>query len=157
MDKLTADRLKVMRYIDEHPVVVLSTLDDYNRPYGAVVYAVSGDHTTNMHVYFLTKEDTSKYHNLKARPAVSITSYDEHDISELQAQGHAEVEHDPRVIDTVMKHLTRAHALAAEWLPPIAKLRAGNYVMIGVTITHARLGEFKGASIGSRDIFTEIK
>lgn len=157
MDKLTADRLKVMRYIDEHPIVVLGTLDDYNRPYGAVVYAVSGDHNSRMHIYFLTKDDTAKYRNLRARPAVSVTSYDEGDISELQAQGHAEVERNPRVIDTVMKHLTRAHSHAAEWLPPIAKLRAGNYVMIGITLTQARLGEFKGASIGSPDIFTETK
>jgi general stress protein 26 len=157
MDKLTENRLKVMRYIDEHPVVVLSTLDDYQRPYGAVVYAVSGDHNTNMHVYFLTKDDTAKFHNLKARPAVSLTSYDENDVSCLQAQGHAEIERDPHVIDKVMKHLTRTHAHAAEWLPPIAKLRAGNYVMVGVTITHARIGEFKGAPIGSDDIFTETK
>ena len=157
MDKLTQDRLKVMRYIDEHPVVVLSTLDDYQRPYGATIYAVSGTHNTAMHVYFLTKEDTAKFHNLKARPAVSITGYDEDEISTLQAQGHAAIERDPRVIDMVMKQLTRAHAHAAEWLPPIAKLRAGNYVMIGVTISHARLGEFKGAPIGSEDIFTETK
>ncbi len=157
MDKLTQDRVKVMRYIDEHPVVVLSTLDDYNRPYGAVVYAVSGDHETKMHLYFLTKEDTTKFHNLSARPAVSVTSYDADDISCLQAQGHAATERDPRVIDRVMKQLTRAHTHAPEWLPPIAKLRAGNYVMVGITITHARLGEFKGESIGSQDIFTNVR
>jgi len=157
MDKLTQDRVKVMRYIDEHPVVVLSTLDDYNRPYGAVVYAVSGDHDTKMHLYFLTKEDTTKFHNISARPAVSVTSYDEDDISSLQAQGHAQIERDPRVIDRVMKQLTRAHAHATEWLPPIAKLRAGNYVMVGITVTHARLGQFKGAPIGADDIFTDVQ
>jgi len=157
MDKLTQDRVRVMRYIDEHPVVVLGTLDDYHRPHGSVVYAVSGDHETKMHLYFLTKEDTTKFHNLQARPAVSVTSYDEDDTSCLQAQGHAEVEHDPRVIDKVMKQLTRAHTHAAEWLPPIAKLRAGNYVMVGITVSHARLAEFKGKPIGSDDIFTETK
>jgi hypothetical protein len=56
-----------------------------------------------------------------------------------------------------MKQLTRAHAHAAEWLPPIAKLHAGNYVMVGVTISNARIAEFKGAPIGGRDIFTETK
>jgi general stress protein 26 len=157
MDKLMHDRLKVMRYIDEHPVVVLSTLDDYNRPYGAVVYAVSGDHQTKMHLYFITKSDTAKFHNIQARPAVSITNYDEADVSTLQAQGHAEVEHDPRVIDMVMKQLTRTHAHAAEWLPPIAKLRAGPYVLVGITVSYARIGEFKGKPIGSEDIFTETK
>jgi len=157
MDKLTQDRLKVMRYIDEHPVVVLSTLDDYHRPHGAVVYAVSGDHDTKMHLYFLTKDDTTKLHNLRARPAVSVTSYDEDEISCLQAQGHAEIERSPHVIDRVMKQLTRAHTHAPEWLPPIAKLRAGNYVMVGITISYARIGNFKGAAIGSEDIFTETK
>lgn len=151
------DRLKVMRYIDKHPVVVLGTIDDYHRPHGSVVYAVSGDPETKMHVYFLTKEDTVKFHNLKARPAVSITSFDEDDIDCLQAQGHAEVERDPHVIDMVMKNLTRAHPHTEEWLPPIAKLRAGNYVIVGVTISHARIGEFKGATHGHHDIFTDAK
>lgn len=158
MDKLMRDRVKVMRYIDEHPVVVLGTIDDYHRPHGSVVYAVSGDPETKMHVYFLTKEDTLKFHNLKARPAVSITSFDEEDITCLQAQGHAAVERDPRVIDMVMKHLTRAHHHTEEWLPPIAKLRAGSYVIVGITITQARLGEFKAATPGHHDdIFTEAK
>jgi general stress protein 26 len=157
MDKLMHDRLKVMRYIDEHPVVVLGTIDDYHRPHGSVVYAISGDPDTNMHVYFLTKEDTTKFHNLKARPAVSITGFDENDIDCLQAQGHAAVERSPHVIDRVMKHLTRAHYHTEERLPPIAKLSAGNYVIVGVTITHARIGEFKGATHGSPNIFTDAK
>ena len=157
MDKHTPAQITVMRYIDEHPTIVLSTIDEYNRPYGAVVYAVSGDHDTKMHVYFLTKTDTAKYRHLLARPAVSITNYDEDAISTLQAQGHAEVVHDPHIIDTVMKQLTRTHSHAAEWLPPIAKIRAGNYVMIGITISHARLGQFKGKSIGDDDIFTDAK
>lgn len=157
MNKHEHNRLTVMRYIDEHPVVVLGTIDDYGRPHGSVVYAVSGDHQSKMHVYFLTKSDTHKYHNLTVRPAVSITSYDEADISTLQAQGTAAIERDPRIIDIVMKHLTRTHAHAAEWLPPIAKLRAGHYVLIGITISHARLGEFRGEPIGSDDIFTEAK
>jgi general stress protein 26 len=156
MDKLNHDRLKVMRYIDEHPVVTLGTLDDYGRPHGSVVYAVSGDYHTKMHVYFLTKSDTTKFHNLSARPAVSLTGYDEGDVSTLQAQGYAEIEKSPRVIDTVMKQLTRTHAHAAEWLPPIAKLRAGNYMMVGITISHARVGEFKHKPIGDQDIFTEV-
>ncbi len=146
-----------MRYIDEHPITILGTIDDYGRPHGTVIYGVSGDHTSKMHVYFLTKSDTLKYHNLTTRPAVSITSYDEDEVSTLQAQGTAAVENDPRVIDMVMKQLTRAHAHAAEWLPPIAKLRAGPYVLVGVAISHARIGKFKNKPIGSEDIFTEAK
>ena len=154
MDKLTSAQVKVMRYIDKHPTIVVSTIDEYGRPYGSVVYGVSGDHQSKMHIYFLTKNDTTKYRHLTARPAVSITAFDEDEISTLQAQGHAAIEHDPHIIDTVMKQLTRAHAHSAEWLPPIAKIRAGNYVLIGITITHARLGEFQGKAIGDEHIFT---
>jgi general stress protein 26 len=155
MDKLTQDHLTVMRYIDKHPTVVLGTLDDYHRPHGSVVHAISGDHQTKMHVYFLTKVDTEKYQNILIRPAVSITSYDEDEVSTLQARGHAEVERSPHVIDKVIKQLARSHANTAEWLPPIAKMNAGNYVMIGITITHARLGEFKNKPAGSKKLFTE--
>ena len=41
-------------------------------------------------------------------------------------------------------------------LNPIAKLRAGQYAVIAIELTSARLAEYKGRGIGDTGIFTEI-
>lgn len=142
-----------MSYIDYHPLGVLSTISQGNEsPHGAVVYVCTGD---GGYVYFLTKAGTRKYQNLVQHPMVSLTFYDAEENSTLQLAGRASEVNNAVTIDTAMKKITRAHSAAAEWLPPIAKLRAGNYVLIGIHLTVARLAEYQHASIGDEYIFTE--
>jgi hypothetical protein len=87
---------------------------------------------------------------------VSLTIGNDTDSSTLQATGKAFVVDDPVLLDVAMKKINEIHAHMAELLPPLTKLRAGNYAIIGIELLHARLGEFKGLSIGSQAIFTEI-
>lgn len=144
---------KIVNYIEQHPLATLSTVNDDGTPHGAVVYICALSDQT---VCFITKNLTQKYINITERPTVSLTIGDDKDSSTLQLAGQASVVNNAELIDTIIKEITRVHARMAEWLPPIAKLRAGNYAVITVKITHARLGQFKGLDIGSRDIFTEI-
>ena len=144
---------KIMHYISKNPMAVLSTVNDDGTPYGSIVYISSlGDRA----VCFVTKTGTQKYMNLLARPMVSLTIGNDTESSTLQATGKASIINDPALLDAGMKKIHEIHAMRAEWLPPIAKLRAGNYAVVGIELTHARLGEFKGLDIGSREIFTEI-
>lgn len=143
---------KIQAYIDRNPLTILGTINSDGTPHGAVVYACADD--TQPIVYFMTKTETTKYKNLSQQNAVSLTSYNEHDIVTLQASGRAALIHDAAIIDMVSKKITRAHMHTEEWLPPIAKLRAGAYVLVGVELTSARLGEFKGKPIGDESIFT---
>jgi general stress protein 26 len=105
-------------------------------------------------VYFITKQETRKYKNLREDSRVSVTIVNPSDNSTLQADGRAFISKDPEIIDMVMKKIAHEHANASEWLPPIAKLRAGAYEVIEIELSRARLAEFQGMSIGSEHIFT---
>jgi len=142
----------ISRYVDQNPVGVLGTINDDGTPHGAVVYACVIDGI----LYFLTKTGTRKFTNLINRPAVSLTIGNSDESSTLQVSGHASVVNDAAQIDAAMKKLTQVHASMPDWLPPIAKLRAGQYSIVQIEMTHARLAEFKNRSIGSERIFTEI-
>ncbi len=144
---------KILTYIDNNPLATLGTINLDGTPHGAIVYVCCDDYR---HIaYFLTKTGTRKYKNLSARDQVSLTIVNPGENSTLQANGRAFSVHDSRIIDSVTKKITRVHGSAAEWLPPIAKIRAGAYVIIGVEIWHARLAEFKGMAIGDEHIFTQ--
>lgn len=144
---------KIMNYIEQHPLAALSTVNDDGTPHGAMVYVCG---LSNQTVCFITKNLTKKYVNITERPDVSLTIGDDADSSTLQLTGKASVVNNPELMDTILRKITHIHARMAEWLPPLAKLRAGNYAIIAVKITHARLGEFRGLDIGSNQLFTEI-
>lgn len=148
----TEEYFKIMQYIDKNPMAVLGTVNDDGTPHGAVVYAC----TVGEAVCLVTKLQTQKYTNLIKRPTVSLTIGNDKDSSTLQATGQASVVADAMLIDAAMTRMTEVHATMPEWLPPIAKLRAGEYAVVQIKITHARLGEFKDRQIGSARIFTEI-
>jgi general stress protein 26 len=144
----------IRSYIDNNPVATLGTINPDGTPHGAVVYACADD--SHPVVYFLTKTGTQKYKNLSNNERVSITVVNPSENSTLQANGRARYVEDAVTLDMVMKKITRIQASAIEWLPPLAKLRASAYVLIGITIEHARLARFKGMEIGSEHIFTEV-
>jgi uncharacterized pyridoxamine 5'-phosphate oxidase family protein len=153
MDESSPQYTKITEYLDKNPAAVLSTVDDNNRPHGAVVYVCMASHHT---VCFVTKSETKKYKNLIKHPDVSLTFMNERDRNTLQAVGQARVVEDKDLLDYVMNKVKDAHVMQAEWLPPISELYAGEYAVIGVELSYARLGEFQGANLTNDQIFTEI-
>lgn len=143
---------QILAYIDHHPVATLSTINPDGSPHGAIVYVCADDHHPT--VYFITKQQTKKYQNLRDRNQVSLTIVNPSENSTLQASGHAFDVRDASVIDTVMEKIAHDHVSAKEWLPPIAKLRAGAYEVVGVKLSHARLAQYQGMTIGDERIFT---
>lgn len=143
----------IRTYVDHHPIATLGTINPDGSPHGAIVYVCADG--TRPTVYFITKQATRKYKNLIERHQVSITIVNPSENSTLQANGRTFEVQEPVVIDTVMKRIADEHVSAKEWLPPIAKLRAGAYVIIGIELTHARLAQFKGRVIGDEHIFTK--
>jgi general stress protein 26 len=144
----------IQTYIDHNPIATFGTINADGSPYGAVVY-ICADSRRPL-VYFITKQATRKYENLIERNQVSLTVVNPSEGSTLQASGRAFEVQDPATIDMVMKKIAREHVSALEWLPPIAKLRAGAYVIIGIDLTYARLAQFNGMVIGDEHIFTKL-
>lgn len=147
------DHDKIMGYISQHPMAVLGTVNEDGTPQGAIVYICE---LGTKKIGFVTKNQTQKYQNLVDRPSVSLTIGDDANASTLQISGKAHVINNAQEIEEAMHKITKIHARGAEWLPPIAKIHAGSYTVIGITITSARLAEFGGRDIGSQQIFTQI-
>lgn len=141
-------------YIQANPTAVLGTLEPNNTPYGSIVYVCADAQLPC--VYFVTKNQTRKYRNLITHPAVSLTIYNAETQSTLQAIGQATVTTDPHTLEYAFESLTKNQAVSSEMIPPIGKLRAGEYVVIAVNLTEARLANFAGRDIGSPEIFINL-
>jgi len=144
---------KIKTYINQNPVATLGTMNPNGTPHGAIVYVCA--HSQHPVVYFVTKQETRKYRNLRDRHEVSLTIVNPAENSTLQANGRASDVEDAATINAVMEKLAHDHISAKEWLPPIAKLRAGAYTIVGIELTSARLAQFQGMAIGDEHIFTQ--
>jgi len=145
----------IRAYIDKNPIATLGTVNQDGSPAGAVVYVCASQ--TYPIVYFLTKQETNKLQNLRNYPQASLTIVNPSENSTLQANGSASEVEDGITIDMVMDKISREHDYAKDWLPPIAKLRAGAYIIVQIKLSRARLAYFKGMTIGDERIFTELK
>jgi general stress protein 26 len=145
---------EILAYIDQHPVATLGTINSDGTPQGAIVYVCADNNRAA--TYFITKHKTRKYQNIQDRNDVALTIVDPAQNSTLQASGHAFTVNDAPTINMVMEKITQNHVSAKEWLPPIAKLHAGVYEVVGIDLTQARLAQFEGMAIGDEHIFTKL-
>lgn len=145
--------IKIAEYINNNPIAIFGTVGDGGAPHGAAVY-VCPDEEKHI-VYFLTKNETKKYTNILSCDRVSLTIVNPGQNSTLQATGKAFTVHDSQALDAITKRMVRANTLSADWIPPISKLEAGQYVVVGIQLSHARLAEFSGMELTNEEIFTE--
>lgn len=144
---------KILQYLSRQRVVALATSDSNGVLHSAAVYIYAKEPK----VWFVvSKQDTKKARNLTKQPRFSAVTYDRQDNSTLQARGVATNEEDPDVIGDVMSAMAKIYGTGHDWLPPIAKIRAGEYVVVRLDIEWLRFAHFGGASAGSEDIFLEL-
>jgi general stress protein 26 len=151
MDEASPDYARIMGYIDRNPAAVLSTVNDDGTPHGAAVYVIRLSHQT---LCLVTKTETLKYHNLTQRATVALTFYNELETSTLQIIGNAYRSESDQMVEFTLTKLTKAHAIQTGWVPPVTKVQAGEYAVIGIDILHARLSEYQGA--GTSPTVTEL-
>ncbi len=149
MDETHPSYGKIMRYIEHNPAAVLSTTGDD----GAVVYVIVASYGR---LGFVTKTQTQKYANIVKHPEVSLTFFNETEGTTLQATGKAFVADSADLKDYILDKMQKAHAIMADWLPPVTKINAGEYAVMGIELTYARLAEYQGVDI-SGPVFTELK
>ena len=149
----TSHKDEIRAYLHDNPIAILSTVDAHGNPHGAAlyIYAVAANE-----VYFVTKKETRKFKNLHHSNEVSITVVDPNDNSTLQADGRAEIVGDAGVIEMVMEKMARMYVHGGDWLPPLAKIKAGPYEVIKVMLHNVRLSRFKGARPGDEHMFVTL-
>lgn len=154
MDENSPEYLKIMNYIDDHPIGVVSTINEDGTLHAATVYIFTASHHT---VCFMTRNKTHKFQNIMSRPNVALTIFDQHDVSTLQASGKAFEATDQHLLDMFKQQMEKMHAMRADAMPPIEKLtQAGDFVLVGIELLKARLAEYQGMGIDPDATFTEL-
>lgn len=148
------DHRKVLDYINDHPEAVISTVDNEHVPHGAVVYIYAND---LKRLYFLTKTETKKFTDLKDHSPVSLTFFDTKENSTLQINGKSYIEADPHVVGVTMQKLMQEQVHESHWIPPIARIEAGDFVLVGIIPQKMRLAEYGAETTLGDDVFTEVK
>ncbi len=141
-----------VEYITANPVATLGTINENGTPLGTIVYVTC---INTEKLYFVTKNETLKYRNIQKNNSVSVTIVNTDENSTLQAGGAAKTIDDGEIISAVMADMARIYGKSADYLPPIAKIRAGVYEVVEINLSVLRLANFKGARAGDPDIFKE--
>lgn len=142
MDSNSSDYAKIAAYIDRNPAAVLGTIGQ-DGPHGTVIYVISASHGT---LCFVTKNQTKKYQNILANPSVCLTFFNDKESTTLQVAGKAYVADNSQGLkEIVIDKVTKAHAIMSDWLPPVIKIQNGDYAVIGIDVTYARLSDYGGA------------
>lgn len=135
MDKIK----KAVKFVNANSLITLGTATKEGLPYCASIYAVADE---DFAVYFVTKEETRKYKNIVDNPSVSMVSINEKNCSTLQLTGLAKDENNPKKRMWVVEKIAATCALHEEWRPPVEQLDSGNYCVVKVTPSWARLADF---------------
>ena len=140
---------KIMAYVERNPAGVLSTIGE-DGPHGAVVYVIPASHGT---LCFVTKNKTKKYQNIVNQGSINLTFFNEKESTTLQITGRAYVADNAQGLkEIVLDKITKAHAAISNWLPPVTEISDGEYAVIGIEITYARLSDFGNIDISGPTI-----
>jgi general stress protein 26 len=132
---------ETLAFLRGHEVGVLSTLDRHNKPSGATVYYTLDDG----HVYILTKQSTTKAHNMMTNQDVALTVYDTDSLQTVQLQGVAEVETDREIKETVFRDIVRLrHSATGRHFPPVTTIHDGAYVVFKISPSNFSFSDFAG-------------
>lgn len=132
---------KVYHFLRMHHMGVLSTVGEDGSPWGAAIYFVADEDFT---FYFVTRAETYKYQNLAARPAVALTVADEPSQTTVQLSGIVSPLPYEDYLDVVFRKMSqiRPHD-DEEWMPPVDKLRKGNFMPLVLKPTKMQFADYK--------------
>lgn len=111
-------------------IAVLSTINSENAPHASVVHFVT-DKDDNY--YVLTKKETNKIKNIQHDNRVALAIHDEHSLKVTIVHGVAELNKNKAIFQEVYEHIMQIrHYKEGAKLPPIAKINAGEYVVLKI-------------------------
>ena len=124
-----------------HTAVICTSNKQTSEPHGAVVYFSI---TSRLHLYFVTKTDTTKHRNLQTNPQVAAVVYDTAAQKTVQIKGTARILNDPQKLQTALELMVQySRDSASISTLPISRLDAGQYVLYQIIPKVIRFGDFK--------------
>lgn len=142
-----AEELVAYPFFAKHPLGVLATVTVEHQPLTHVVYCkVEKDFSA----FFVTKEQTRKMMNIASDPRVSFTTFDEQEVKSGELIGSVEVIDD--MAEVARRLPTIQDLMNAQqkkyWVPPIAQLKAGSYVLCKLVPEMMRFIDYRAYTAG---------
>ncbi len=113
----------------------------------AVAYHIDNQ----LNVYFATKDDTYKAKAMKANPNVSISVW-QYNQFHFQATGQATVITDHEEGIDMFEKIVESSMSVKDFWPPILSRDSGEYLVFQITLTWARLTDFRNIKILEKEM-----
>lgn len=121
----------ISAFLNQNSVGVLATADSSGKPHAAAVYFT---HDKQLNIYFVTKKDTKKSHNLQVNPHAAIAIFDAEAQATVQAEGTVTEVADENQVEWIFNDIQKAAIRTSRnATPPTAQLIAGGYVVYKIT------------------------
>lgn len=150
MEKMKAklEQIDAWKFLQDNAAGTLASLNMSGAIELATIYFFAKSDFT---CYFVTKVDTRKYKNFLLNPTVTLLSFNEEQRISAEVQGTVETVTDlmkvSQIIEMFQDLVTSKNA--EYWIPPIAQISAGEYVVCKLIPTVVHLNDFGNAPIGS--------
>lgn len=134
---------QLLTFLRQHPVGVISTVSPEGSPHGSVIYfAVGRDNT----FAFVTKRLTEKYRHLTHDPTATLTAFDAASQTTVNIAGSAKEIGDSFELNAIAEAIMAASLkMTAASVPPITKIKAGDFVAFKVKPTSIYMATYNGS------------
>lgn len=133
-------KLAALAFLQQHPMAILSTISEDNRPWGAAIYYFAD---IDFNFYFLTKSETSKFKNLENTLYAALTVADPETQTTVQTVGQVSHVSVKQTIDHVFKNMAAQRPKGDySWLPPIIKLHKGDWKVLRLTPSFLQFADY---------------
>lgn len=132
---------KVHDFLKHHPMGVLSTTSEDNKPWGAAIYYVADE---DFNFFFATRAKTLKYENISNNPSVALTIADEASQTTVQVAGNISRVPAEDYMDIVFDKLASIKPKDdRHWTPPMTKIHSGDYMVMKLTPTKLHYADYE--------------
>lgn len=127
-------------------VGTIGTMGGYGQPQVASMYYVFD---SALNIYFITRESSRKYKNIKRNPRVAFTVSTELPPHTIQLEGEAQEVTDMHEIN---EHFAKLVTLASEKhvIPPVSQMGEGRMIFMKISPDWARSGSFETLKEGDK-------
>lgn len=129
-----------LEFLNSHDTGVLSTISKGGGLDGAAIHYM----VDNNSIYFVTKSDTQKTHNILSNSNVAFTVYDRDSLETIRIKGIAEIEPQPTVKNIVFTEIVKPRKYGSKIsLPPVSTLERESYIVFKITPTESKFINYK--------------
>lgn len=146
----TKSKSEIYSLLTPLSTAVLSTVSSEGKPHAAVIYFIADE---DLNVYFLTKSDTTKSHNVEENKHAALTVIFPNSPQTIQATGSvAEIE-EATMYTKIMGKISEENAKGNSfyWPPPLSRLDSSGdlvlYKFIPDWLRYADFAEEKNGSV----------